>query len=35
MFGVSATIHVPSLSFWLLRTWMGTLYFFANSTARV
>ncbi len=35
MFGVSATIQVPSFSFWLLRTWIGTLYFLANSTARV
>ena len=35
MLAVSATIQVPSLSFWLLRTCSGTLYFLANSTARV
>ena len=35
MFGVSAPMIVPGLSFWLLRTWMRTPYFLANSTARV
>ena len=35
MVGVSATIIVPGLVFWLLRTWIGTEYFLANSTARV